>query len=373
MFDNTLNLHKGPKFIHLDLTAVCNLNCLHCRATSKSDPDELKFDEIIKFLDFCKKEFPNWEVILIGGGEPLIREKDLFNIMEHIHSLGIKCYLNTNGTLINNRNIAKIKKFVEITQISLDGAIPKTHDYIRGKKGAFNKAIKGIDLLLRNKARVYVRMTLSMINYLEAFDLIGLALKKGVEAVSYYRTLPVGRAKKYKIHIDKRIYHLILKELMRQKYILKGKLDIVSSDPLKVVMDSRLKMEIFQKYGIGESMGGCLPGITEIFVNNIGNVYPCTMMPILLGNIRKNNLKEIWSDSHFLLEIRNRKNLKGSCKVCSLQRVCGGCRAAAFGEYGDYFAEDPYCPNSFMKKTDRHKINKHKESKFTNFPCQSCY
>ncbi|MBU4204639.1 SPASM domain-containing protein [Patescibacteria group bacterium] len=132
-------------------------------------------------------------------------------------------------------------------------------------------------------------------------------------------------------------------------------------------------MEILKKYDISESIGGCLPGITEIFINNIGNVYPCTMMPILLGNIRKNNLKEIWNNSQFLLKIRDRKNLKGSCEKCFLQRVCGGCRAAAFGEYGDYFAEDPYCPNSFMKKTHRYKISKHKKSKFITFPCQSCY
>lgn len=368
-----LDLHKGPKFIHLDLTGACNLKCIHCRSTSKPDPNELKIDEIIKFLNFCKKELPNWEALLIGGGEPLIRERDLFNIMEHIDNLGIKCYLNTNGTLINNQNIAKIKKFVEIVQISLDGATSETHDYTRGKKGAFDEAIKGIDLLLRNKARVYVRMTLSMINYLEAFDLIDLALKKGVEAVSYFRTLPVGRAKKYNISIDKRIYHLILKELMRQKYILKGQLDIVSSDPLKVVVDSRLKTEILKKYDISESMGGCLPGITEIFINNIGNVYPCTMMPVLLGNIRKNNLKEIWNNSQFLLKIRDRENLKGNCKQCSLQRVCGGCRAAAFGEHGDYFAEDPYCPNSFMEKNHKHKVDKHKKSKLISFPCQSCY
>jgi len=288
--------------------------------------------------------------------------------MEYARNLGIKCYLNTNGTLINNQNVTKIKNLVEITQISLDGATSETHDYIRGKNGAFNRAIRGIDLLLRNKARVYVRMTLSMINYLEAFDLIDLALKKGVEAVSYFRTLPVGRAKKYNIAIDKRIYHLILKELMRQKYILKGQLDIVSSDPLKVIMDTKLKAEILKKYDINKSMGGCLPGITEIFVNNIGNVYPCTMMPILLGNIRKNNLKDIWDNSQFLLKLRDRKNLKGSCKKCSLQRICGGCRAAAFGEYGDYFAEDPYCPNSFMEKN-----LKNKKSKSISFPCQSCY
>lgn len=366
MFD----INKGPKFLHIDLTGACNLKCIHCRATSKPDSKELKIEEIINLLDFCKTEFPNWDSLFIGGGEPLVRERNLFSILEHANNLGIRCYLNTNGTLINNKNISRIIKLVEITQVSLDGVNPKTHDYIRGVGGAFNKAMKGIDLLLKNKARVYIRMTISNLNYLEAFDFLDLALKKGVEAASYYRTLPVGRAKKYNIFIDKKVYSVILRELMRQKYILKGKLDIVSSDPLKIILDPKIKAKIIKKYNLSESIGGCLPGITEIFVNNVGEVYPCTMLPVLLGNIRKDDLKKIWFNSKFLEKLKSRENLKGSCKSCLIKRVCGGCRAAPAGEYNDCFAEDPYCPRSIAKENKT--INKNRVFEQISSPCQSC-
>lgn len=363
-------INKGPKFIHLDLTGACNLRCIHCRATSKPNPSELNINEIITFLNYCKREFPNWEKLFIGGGEPLLREKDLFKIMEHVNNLGIKCSLNTNGTLINNQNVVLIKRFIKIVQISLDGASPGIHDRIRGVEGSFKKSMKGIDILLKNNIKVCLRMTLNNINYIEAFELIDLALKKGVKAVSYYRVLPVGRAKKYNISIDKKIYYIILKELMRQKYMLKGKLDIISRDPLKVIMDSRLKAEILKKYDVSESIGGCLPGIVEIFINNVGDIYPCTMLPIFLGNIKKEPLKKIWNNSKFLLKLRNRKYLKGNCKKCFLQRICGGCRAAAFGEYGDYFEEDPYCPRSF--NSTKRKMKKDEKLKTINSPCQSC-
>ena len=366
MFD----VNKGPKFLHIDITSSCNLRCIHCRARAinKPNPKELKVTEIIKFLDFCKKEFPNWDSLFIGGGEPLVREKDLFEILEHANKLGVKCYLNTNGTLINKQNVSKIKKLVDVTQISLDGVNPKTHDFIRGMEGAFNRAMKGIDLLLENKARVYIRMTISNLNYLETFDLLDLALNKGVEAVSYYRTLPVGRAKKYNIFIDKKLYNVILKELMRQKYILKGKLDIVSSDPLKVILDPKIVAKITKKYDLDRSIGGCLPGITEIFVNSVGNIYPCTMLPILLGNIKKDDLREVWFNSKFLEKLKNREHLKGSCKTCFIKRVCGGCRAAPAGEYNDCFGEDPYCPRSIVKnKKIGNAIFKEISS-----PCQGC-
>lgn len=368
MFD----IDKGPKFLHIDITSTCNLRCIHCRAKAinKPNPKELKTREIIELLDFCKKEFSNWDSLFVGGGEPLVREKDLFDILEHANNLGIKCYLNTNGTLISRQNISKIRRLVEVTQVSLDGVNPKTHDFIRGVEGAFNRAMRGIDLLLKSKARVYIRMTISNLNYLEAFDLLDLALKKGVEAASYYRTLPVGRAKKYNIFIDKKVYNVILRELMRQKYTLKGKLDIVSSDPLKIILDPRIVSKIIKKYDLKKSIGGCLPGVTEIFVNNIGNIYPCTMLPVLLGNIRKDYLKEVWFNSNFLEKLKNRENLKGSCKTCFIKRVCGGCRAAPAGEYNDCFAEDPYCPRSIAEKNK--KINKNMVFEEISSPCQSC-
>lgn len=367
---NMFEIKKGPIFIHMDLTGACNLRCIHCRATSKPAQNELKIEEIISFLDKCKKQFPNWENLFIGGGEPLLRKRDLFKLLEYAHTkLKIKCFLNTNATLLTKDDVKKIKKYVEIVQISLDGISPKTHDKIRRVKGAFDKAMKGLDLLLDEGIRVYLRMTISNINYSEAFELIDLGIKKNVEAVSFYRVLPVGNARKYNVYVDKKVYHTVLKELMRRKYELKDKIKIVSSDPIKVSMDPKMKKEILQKYNIKKSMGGCLPGITEIFINNVGNVYPCTMQPVLLGNIRSANIQRVWNHKH-LLKLRDRNNLKGSCRTCSIKNVCGGCRAAAFGEYGDYFEEDPYCPNSFNR--EKRKISKTEGFKGVSAQCQIC-
>ncbi|MEM2914845.1 MAG: radical SAM protein, partial [Candidatus Bathyarchaeia archaeon] len=40
------------------------------------------------------------------------------------------------------------------------------------------------------------------------------------------------------------------------------------------------------------------------------------------------------------------EKLKGHCGICKYKYVCGGCRARAYGYFGDYSAPDPGCINN---------------------------
>ncbi|MEM2983936.1 MAG: hypothetical protein QXL24_01840, partial [Candidatus Jordarchaeaceae archaeon] len=44
-----------------------------------------------------------------------------------------------------------------------------------------------------------------------------------------------------------------------------------------------------------------------------------------------------------LQTLRNRDKLKGGCKTCKYRDVCGGCRARAYGYFGDVTAPDAGC------------------------------
>jgi len=62
----------------------------------------------------------------------------------------------------------------------------------------------------------------------------------------------------------------------------------------------------------------------------------------LVGNTRKDSLKKVWNNSEILEKLRKRL-LKGKCKKCERIFSCGGCRAAAYAETGDFLNEDPLC------------------------------
>ena len=88
---------------------------------------------------------------------------------------------------------------------------------------------------------------------------------------------------------------------------------------------------------------GCLAGTGVCFVSHTGKVYGCGYMPIEAGDLRQADLAEIWQTSEFFAELRDLDALKGKCGRCGYGKVCGGCRARAYGSTGDYLAEEPFC------------------------------
>ena len=60
---------------------------------------------------------------------------------------GMYGMLYTNGVLLDDNFINFLKDInIEAVKISLDGATPKTHDYVRGKQGAFEKFVIEINV-----------------------------------------------------------------------------------------------------------------------------------------------------------------------------------------------------------------------------------
>jgi len=94
--------------------------------------------------------------------------------------------------------------------------------------------------------------------------------------------------------------------------------------------------------------GGCAAGVSGLTVLPDGTVTPCRRMPVPIGNIRKDSLREIWASSEILNALRDKSRYKGRCGECNKWSACRGCRAiaAAFAGADDkagYLAEDPQC------------------------------
>lgn len=74
-----------------------------------------------------------------------------------------------------------------------------------------------------------------------------------------------------------------------------------------------------------------------------GDVMPCRRMNLVIGNLKKENLFDIWYSSEILWKLRDRKEYLNGCGACENLDICAGCRAVAYGITGDYFAKDPQC------------------------------
>ena len=80
-----------------------------------------------------------------------------------------------------------------------------------------------------------------------------------------------------------------------------------------------------------------------LVVRASGEVNPCMLLQINLGNVKERGVREIWQESPILAQLRSRGLLKGDCGRCDYEEACAGCRGRAYEEAGDMLASDPGC------------------------------
>ncbi len=80
-----------------------------------------------------------------------------------------------------------------------------------------------------------------------------------------------------------------------------------------------------------------------VMVKCNGEVNPCMLLQVKLGNIREQSIMSIWENSPVLAQLRQRELLKGECGDCPYKLPCSGCRGRAYEETGDMMATDPGC------------------------------
>lgn len=136
-----------PTSIHFSITHKCSLSCKHCDIwKTKNSKRELNTKEIKKIINDLKEWLGPFS-LNIAGGEPFVR-KDMVKIIEHCTANNIETNVTTNGTLINKEMAKKIlSSGLKTINISLDSMNPDFHDYLRNKKGTFDKVMNAIKYL----------------------------------------------------------------------------------------------------------------------------------------------------------------------------------------------------------------------------------
>ena len=79
------------------------------------------------------------------------------------------------------------------------------------------------------------------------------------------------------------------------------------------------------------------------FISHVGEIQPSGFLPITAGNVRTDNLADIYRNHPLFVQLRNDDALGGKCGKCEYRRVCGGSRARSYGSCGDMMAAEPLC------------------------------
>ena len=86
----------------------------------------------------------------------------------------------------------------------------------------------------------------------------------------------------------------------------------------------------------------CPCGVHYVRITPEGKVTPCPYMPVAAGDLSTQSFKEIWETSPVFTRLRSGE-LGGRCGLCEFREVCGGCRARAYADTGDFMGPDDSC------------------------------
>ncbi|MEG0758842.1 MAG: radical SAM protein, partial [Raoultibacter sp.] len=89
-------------------TNQCNLKCKHCYQDAEEQQDrELTTEEGMKMIDEIAKA--GFKIMIFSGGEPLMRP-DIFDLVAHAASRGLRPVFGSNGTLITEEVAMRLKE-----------------------------------------------------------------------------------------------------------------------------------------------------------------------------------------------------------------------------------------------------------------------
>lgn len=340
--------HSYDFFIQWHLTEKCNLRCRHCYQTGRK-LQEMTFPEIKEAINEISDTLTAWKDIYcmdfsssfnITGGEPFLRE-DIFDILDEINSRGFETYLLTNGTMINKEKAGKLARLgIKGVQVSIEGP-EKIHNSIRGRN-SFLFSVNGIRNLLDAGLTVTMNVTLSSLNAGYFKDMFRLSSGLGVHKLGFSRLVPSGTG-------EAMVSEMLSTEEVRNLYhdifsMNAGGVKTVTGDP--VATQSKISRRDNDNGDI--PLSGCAAGISGLTILPDGTILPCRRLPVPIGNIKNDSLRELWAMSDVLNDLRDRKRYKGKCGTCKRWAHCRGCRAIAYAYSGtkgraDLLAQDPQC------------------------------
>lgn len=330
-----------PEEIKVEVIPKCNLSCYFCFKKNNSIKKAFKeraltTKELLKVID--KVADAKIPAIRLTGGEPFLR-KDLEILLRYAKSKDLDTIVNTNGTLINDKSL-QLFNYIDYVLFSLNGYNAQSDYKITGLAYSFNKKIDAINKLSNKfdtKIMISTVMLKENIEKLEKFyDIVN-----SMPICSWVILRPLPIPKNLFPITNKDVEKLIEKLLMFKKeynrhYRISNAIPFCSYDPKKV-----------KEVAIG---GKNDDGHTSLVIDPKGIIKPSYFMGKNLGDIRSEDILDVWNCSH-IKKIRNLRLIPKICQSCKYVESCkGGSRSAAKLVNGSCYSLDPLAkPEKYIK------------------------
>jgi radical SAM protein with 4Fe4S-binding SPASM domain len=303
-----------PYRVLFELTYRCNFKCVHCYHNyfqdKRNSRNELSASGICSIID--KLVGNGCYLIGFTGGEIFLR-KDIWEILTHAKNSGLQVVILTNGFFIDKKTADRLKILsphkVDISFYSLDRRI---FESITGKRGAFAKVQRALRLLKERNIPCMLKACTLAYNRNELVEIARYAERLGISYRIGGDIFVSGHQSSQKGGMAVPIENLL--QIESECY------PAAKSYPHPGQESSSRHRDVFQ----------CGIGFTSFCINPYGDLLPCTLIPLSMGNLLRCSVKKGWDKlKRFVDDV----NVKGSaCLQCSLYEYCDWCPAKSYLE-----------------------------------------
>ncbi len=347
----------APFTIAWEVTRACAYACVHCRADAqhKRDPRELSTAEA-KALAGRLAEFGNKPILVFTGGDPMMRP-DLFELIAFASEQGLRCSLTPTATALpTTERLEKARQAgIKRIALSLDAPRPEIHDEFRKVPGSWQRTL---DILHRAHAAglsVQVNTTVAKHNVDILDEMVPFIQEVGAVQWSVFFLVPTGRAMAEQMisaEQHEKVFRWLYDLSLQAPFDIKS----TAAPMYRRVAIERKRLEhgdgqpvTFQGAGFQFADGlnrptrGVNDGNGFLFISHVGDIQPSGFLPLTAGNVRTDDVIDVYRHSRLFTDLRSPDKIKGRCGACEYRDVCGGQRGRAYGLTGDYLESDPAC------------------------------
>ncbi len=267
-------LSSIPKSMNLEVTNICNLNCSICVRKNVREQGFLDTGFLEKIIKENAEEFKGQSIWLHYGGEPLLHPQ-LSEIIKILKSSGVRTRLSTNATLLTKeKSFELMKAGLDYIVFSVDGNTKETYEKIR-RGGIFEEVENNI------------------LNFLK-----------------------IKKDENFKTETQIQIVRIKINEQEVKPFVRKWKKTDINYINVKSFSTRAGKVAEIDKFGDSSEFEKkifnrppCFFLWETLIILWNGDVLACCQDlcgELKLGNLKENNLMEIWNNSK-LIDLRKRQ------------------------------------------------------------------
>lgn len=332
--------------IQFELSSRCNERCIHCYI-----PNEKKnagFDmPTAKVKDLLDQLAVMGGIhVTFSGGEAFMH-KDLIELVRYAREKDMMVSILSNLIALKDEQVQQLYDLnVSLIQVSLYSMDAAIHDLITTVPGSFAKTKAAIEKLVAADVPVQISCPIMKVNRHGYKEVLRYAESLKIKAQTDY--IMMAEANFDTSNLANRISIEETEELLRDimSYDRNYKENVLTQRP--VSEEIKFDLERYKKQPL------CGVGYDNCCITANGDVYPCAgWQSMVLGNVYKQPLQEIWENSPKVKELRKLTQADfPQCLECEARDFCARCLVRNYNESnGDMLkVNQHFCDVAFLTK-----------------------